>query len=384
MKLQKLVINGFGPYASRQELDFETNLQGKNMFVITGNTGAGKTTLFDAINFALYGEASGSDRETKSLRSDFADSKTPTEVELWFSLRGKEYYVKRTPSYIKPKLKGNGFVENKPTAEIKLSKDKTVTGVNQVTREVENILGITTEQFKQLVMIPQGEFKRLLNAKSEEKEDIFRKIFGTEIFQKIQNQIKEQANKLERGIREVQRDRLNKIKSFICKEKDEELFRIINAEEPNIELCMRRFQEFIQGDNEEQKELGLKVVGKGIVIDEISKDIALGDANNKKFNNLEKTKADLDKHVEKKTENENKKIALDRGRKALRVKGYEDKYIDIRNELKNIDSEMTVIQRNREAYKATYSIAEDNYKAEHNREAEKNKLFKNITEDQRY
>ena len=113
MKLQKLVITGFGPYALRQELDFEKNLQGKNMFVITGNTGAGKTTIFDAINFALYGDPSGSDRESKSLRSDFADPQTPTEVELWFSLREKDYYVKRTPVYIKPKQRGEGFVENK-------------------------------------------------------------------------------------------------------------------------------------------------------------------------------------------------------------------------------------------------------------------------------
>ena len=155
MKLQKLVITGFGPYALRQELDFEKNLQGKNMFVITGNTGAGKTTIFDAINFALYGEASGSDRESKSLRSDFAEPQTPTEVELWFSLRNKEYYVKRSPAYTKPKQRGEGFIESKPTAEIRLSKDKTMTGPTQVTKEIENILGITTEQFKQLVMIPQ-------------------------------------------------------------------------------------------------------------------------------------------------------------------------------------------------------------------------------------
>jgi len=383
MKLQKLVINGFGPYASRQELDFEKNLQGKNMFVITGNTGAGKTTIFDAINFALYGEASGSDREAKSLRSDFAEVQTPTEVELWFSLRGKEYYVKRTPSYLKPKLRGDGFVENKPTAEIKLSKDKTVTGVNQVTKEVEYILGITTEQFKQLVMIPQGEFKKLLNAKSEEKEDIFRKIFGTEIFQKIQNQIKEQANKLERGIREVQRDRSNKIKSFICKEKSEELFRIINAEEPNIEACMRRFQEFILEDNEEQKKLVLKVKGKGIVIEEISKEITLGEANNKKFSNLEKIKEDLNLLVEQKSENENKKIALDKGRKALKVKGYEDKYIDKRYELKNIASDLLVIQTNKEAFKASYAISLANYKAEQSREADKNNVIRDITENQR-
>ncbi|EQB87817.1 hypothetical protein M918_07160 [Clostridium sp. BL8] len=226
MKLKKLIINGFGPYAIKQELDFEENLKGKNMFVITGNTGAGKTTIFDAINFALYGEPSGSDRDGRSLRSDFADPESPTEVELWFSIRDKDYYIKRTPTYLKPKQRGEGFTESKATAELKLSKEKTITGAKEVTKEIENILGITTEQFKQLVMIPQGEFKKLLNAKSEEKEDIFRKIFGTEIFERVQKDIKEEANGLKRRVEQIQRDRLNRIKAFNCKDKDEELYRL--------------------------------------------------------------------------------------------------------------------------------------------------------------
>ena len=195
MRIKKLVISAFGPYADRQELDFEANLDGKNMFVITGNTGAGKTTIFDAINFALYGEASGSDREGKSLRSDFADPTTPTEVELWFSLRDKDYYIKRSPQYFRAKQRGEGFTESKPNAEIKL-KDKTVSGPKEVTRLIEEILGITCDQFKQLVMIPQGEFKKLLNSDSDKKEEIFRKIFGTKIFSDIQQNIKNEANDL--------------------------------------------------------------------------------------------------------------------------------------------------------------------------------------------
>ena len=171
MKIKKLIISAFGPYAERQELDFEENLKEKNIFVITGNTGAGKTTIFDAINFALFGEASGSERDGKTLRSDFASPETKTEVELWFSMRNKDYYVKRAPQYYRKKQRGEGLTENKASAELKL-KDKTITGVKEVTKAIEEILGINSEQFKQLVMIPQGEFKKLLNSDSDKRRNI--------------------------------------------------------------------------------------------------------------------------------------------------------------------------------------------------------------------
>ncbi|MEK6264776.1 MAG: AAA family ATPase [Clostridium sp.] len=383
MKIRKLIINGFGPYATKQELDFEKSLQDKNMFVITGNTGAGKTTIFDAINFALYGEANGCDRESKSLRSDFADPGTPTEVELWFSLREKEYYIKRTPSYIKPKQRGEGFVENKPSAEIKLSKDKTVTGVNQVTKEVENILGITTEQFKQLVMIPQGEFKRLLNAKSDEKEDIFRKIFGTEIFQSIQNNIKEQANKLKRSIEQVERDRSNKIRSFFCSEVDDGLFRLINADKHNIELIMNSFYEFIDNDRDKEKKLEIEIEQTRGLIDKILYEKTLGEANNKRFDNLEKNKGELDKLNQQIEEFKNKGIVVFRGKKALTAKRHEDKYTEKNNDIKKLKKEIEEIDKKIETYKEIYKNAEKNFKDEQGKENEKSQLIKDIDENQR-
>ena len=383
MKIKRIVISAFGPYASRQELDFEKNLEDKNMFVITGNTGAGKTTIFDAINFALYGEASGSDREAKSLRSDFADPQTPTEVELWFSLREKDYYVKRTPVYIKPKQRGEGFVENKPSAEIKLPKDKTITGVNQVTKEVESILGITKEQFKQLVMIPQGEFKKLLNAKSDEKEDIFRKIFGTEVFQNIQNQIKQQANKLEKGIREVRRDRLNKIRSFDCKEKDEDLFRLINADSPNIENIMKSFSEFIERDKEEKSKLEEKLKEESKLIEKISNEITVGKATNDTFEKVEKNKEELEKLNKQVEEFDNKKLQVKWGEKALTVKGYEDKYNEKNKDFKTLEADIKVIDKNIDTYKETYTKAEEKFNKQKGREEEKNNLNKDIIENQR-
>ncbi|WP_291571748.1 AAA family ATPase [Clostridium sp. UBA4548] len=383
MKLQKLIINGFGPYATKQELDFEGNLKGKNMFVITGNTGAGKTTIFDAINFALYGEPSGSDRDGRSLRSDFADSDTPTEVELWFSIRNREYYIKRAPSYLKQKQRGEGFTESKATAELRLSKDKTITGAKEVTKEIENILGITTEQFKQLVMIPQGEFKKLLNAKSEEKEDIFRKIFGTEIFERIQKEIKEEANKLRRRVEQVERDRLNKIRAFSCKDKDEELYRLISAEKPNIELLITKFYDFIEGDKKEEKTLEENIVLINNSIAKINENIALGEETNKKFINLEKCKEELNKLNEQVKNFEEKKTQLDRGRKAITVKVYEDKYEEKKNEFKRLDIALKSLEEKVQTCKKDLEKATEEFLKQQGREEEKNSLIKSIDEIQR-
>jgi len=380
MKLQKLIITGFGPYASKQELNFEESLQGKNMFVITGNTGAGKTTIFDAINFALYGEASGSDRDGKSLRSDFAEGDTPTEVEIFFSLRDKEYYVKRSPSYFKPKKKGEGFTESKPTAELKIIGSKTITGSKEVTREIESILGISSDQFKQLVMIPQGEFKKLLNSKSDEKEEIFRKIFGTEIFEKIQRDIKDQAIKLRKTVEQVERDRASKIRSFICSEENEELFRIINEDKLNIDLIMKSFEEFIDKDKEEQVLLDKKIKTINTAIEKISESLTVGKEINRKFENLEKTKEELNSLTNLIKDYEYKGISLGRGRKAITVKVYEDKYNEKNAYLKKINGDILELEKKIVIYKESNLKAEEELKLQQSKEKERDQLIKNIDE----
>ena len=380
MKLKKLIITGFGPYASKQELDFEENLKGKNMFVITGNTGAGKTTIFDAINFALYGEASGSDREGKSLRSDFADSDTKTEIEMLFSLRDKEYCVKRTPSYLKPKKKGEGFTENKPTAELQIIGGRTITGTKEVTREIEAILGISSDQFKQLVMIPQGEFKKLLNSKSDEKEEIFRKIFGTEIFERIQRDIKDQSIKLRKAVEIVERERASKIRSFSCSEKDFELSRLISEDKLNIDLIMRSFEAVIERDKEEQISLenNIKVINE--TIEKISESITIGKEINKKFENLEKNKEELNHLTSLIKEFESKAFSLERGRKAISVKVYEDKYNEKNTYLKKINKDILELEKRIENYKASNIKAEEEFKIQQSKETERNKLIKDIDE----
>lgn len=195
MKPLKLVISAFGPYAKEENIDFSL-LNGKNIFLITGATGAGKTTIFDAISYALFGEASGSARDNDSLRSDFASPDRLTFVELDFELRGETYHIKRIPQQLKPKVKGEGFTTQSSEAELILPNGKVRTGTNNVTNKINEILGITKEQFKQIVMLPQGEFKKLLLADSKEREVIFRKIFGTYNYEKIQSILNDKAKEL--------------------------------------------------------------------------------------------------------------------------------------------------------------------------------------------
>ena len=198
MRPIKLTISAFGPYASKQVIDFE-ELKGRNIFVISGKTGAGKTTIFDAISYALYGEASGESRETDSLRSHFADDNTETYVELEFELRGEKYTVNRVPKQKKKKARGERYTEKSADATLTLPDGKVITKVKNVTDKIIEILGITREQFKQIVMLAQGEFKKLLLADSVEREGIFRKIFNTYDFEKIQAELKDKAANLSKN-----------------------------------------------------------------------------------------------------------------------------------------------------------------------------------------
>lgn len=379
MRIKKMIISAFGPYADRQELDFETNLDGKNMFVITGNTGAGKTTIFDAINFALYGEASGSDRDGKSLRSDFADPSTPTEVELWFSLRGKDYYIKRSPQYFRAKQRGEGFTESKPNAEIKL-KDKTVSGPKEVTRLVEEILGITCDQFKQLVMIPQGEFKKLLNSDSDKKEEIFRKIFGTKIFSDIQQNIKNEANNLKKSIEIIQRDRENKIKSFICRNDDEELINIINNKDLNISLILEQFKNSITKDKEEEEEVKKKLNNINNEINIISKELTLAKETNKKLEDLKKYKDELENLYLLKDEYKLKEEKLKLAKRAQTALSFEEKYEEKKRYLNKSKEALKISEANLLKYKEELEKADLKFKEEINKENLKNQLIKNLDE----
>lgn len=190
MKPIKLIVSAVGPYAEKMpEIDFE-QFEEKGLFLISGDTGAGKTTLFDAICFALYGETSGTYRDTKNLRSEYAESSTESFVDFFFSHQGKNYHVHRCPSYDRPKQRGEGFITEKEKAVFYCEGETPIEGINSVNAAVIELLHIDARQFKQIAMIAQGEFYNLLNAKTEERTGILRKIFKTEGYQKIEFKLK--------------------------------------------------------------------------------------------------------------------------------------------------------------------------------------------------
>ncbi len=196
MRPLKLTMSAFGPYADRTVIDLR--LLGKSgLYLITGDTGAGKTTIFDGITFALYGEASGQNREPVMLRSQYAKPETPTEVELVFECKDKVYTVRRNPEYERGKLHGEGKTVQKANAELILPNGKVVAKKTEVDIAVKEIVGIDRKQFLQIAMIAQGDFLKLLLASTEDRKKIFRQIFKTEPYDKLQTQLKTEYLALE-------------------------------------------------------------------------------------------------------------------------------------------------------------------------------------------
>lgn len=198
MRPLTLTLSAFGPYAGQITLALEQ--LGKNgLYLIRGDTGAGKTSIFDAIAFALYGEASGDQREAAMFRSQYAAPDTPTFVELTFESAGKTYRVRRVPEYTRPAKRGGGVTLQRAEAELTMPDGRVVTRVKEVGQAVREIVGVDREQFAQIAMIAQGDFLKLLVASTEERMRIFRQIFHTGRYQKLQAALRDQLAALSRA-----------------------------------------------------------------------------------------------------------------------------------------------------------------------------------------
>jgi exonuclease SbcC len=197
-------MSAFGCYAGKQAVDFET-LGNEGLYLITGDTGAGKTTIFDAVTFALYGETSGDNRKAEMLRSKYAEANAETSVEFSFQYHDKVYFIKRNPAYARAKQRGEGTTEEKADAELHLPDGRVVTKLRDVNAKVEEILGINREQFVQIAMIAQGEFLKVLHASTEDRIEILRKIFFTDAYKVFQDRVKKDANGLAAEIKEQRR-----------------------------------------------------------------------------------------------------------------------------------------------------------------------------------
>lgn len=244
MRPYKLIMSAFGPYAGRTEVELDK--LGKNgIYLITGDTGAGKTTIFDAVTYALFGEASGENREASMLRSKYADADTPTEVELFFSCRGKDYYVKRNPEYERPKSRGEGVTYEKANAELHLPDGRVITKLREVNAALTEIIGVDRDQFTQIAMIAQGDFLKLLLSPTDERKKIFQKLFKTQSYYFLQEKLKTESGKLGREYETIKNSISQYINGIVCDADSVEYPGVIKAKndeltvEDTIELLKR-------------------------------------------------------------------------------------------------------------------------------------------------
>ena len=219
MRPIRLTISAFGPYAGCVVLELD-KLGQRGLYLITGDTGAGKTTIFDAITFALYGEASGDHRDAGMFRSKYAEAETPTFVELEFAYRDKTYLVRRSPEYQRPKARGEGFTTQKAEAQLTMPDGAVLGKPREVDAAIRDIMGIDRNQFLQIAMIAQGDFLKLLLAPTEDRKRIFRKIFKTDLYQRLQEDLKRESGALRDRCTEARQSVNQYIAGIQCEEND--------------------------------------------------------------------------------------------------------------------------------------------------------------------
>lgn len=376
MRPLKITINAFGPYASKEVIDF-TKLENKNIFLITGPTGAGKTTIFDAITYALYGETSGDERSAENLRSDFAKEDVLTQVEMEFELRGEKYHIQRIPKQKKRKSKGEGYTEQKPEATLKeLNGDKIITGVTNVTKEIESLLGINASQFRQIIMIPQGQFRKLLTSDSQEREKVLQRLFDTSIYKIITDKLSYKSNELRANIGEEETRRNERIKGINCGE-NLELKEFINNDKP-IDEKIVKIEEYINENKEE-----IKNIEKEINEIELKEKKEQKKYNNAKNNNEKIKRRDELAQLKKKKDEEKETIEktrqiLQMTRTCRELKHREDTYLEISNEKQSKEQELSKNQSNAINSEEKLKELKKELEKEENKENDKDKLYKEI------
>lgn len=377
MRPLKLTMSAFGPYASVEEIDF-TKLQGKNIFVISGPTGAGKTTIFDAISYAIYGEASGSDRKQENFRSDFAGDDVLTYVELIFELHGKTYYVKRIPNQKKKKARGTGYTDQKSDAEFKdITQGKIISGIKDVDTKVNEVMGINYKQFKQLVMLPQGEFKELLIADSKTKGEILGKIFNTEEFLKIQYKLDDMAKKLYYDVDGLKKSRVTNIQNINTGE-NQALADIINQETINSTESLEALKNNIEEDKALKKTMDTRLQGEQDVIDKIKNEITLGNEINNGFKSkvfIEEEKNELDIHRESV---KSKVVSLKKAKEARNIKSEEESFLGSGKAVAEREKAKKVIENNIVEKKKDLELAKKNYEEQQEKSEEGEKILSEL------
>ena len=289
MRPLNLTMSAFGPYAGVQMLDM-AQLGAEGLYLVTGDTGAGKTTIFDAICYALYDEPSGASRDARMMRSTYADVDTDTYVELTFEHMGKTYRVKRNPSYERRKKKGEGTTQQEAAAELYLPDDSVIANRTKVNSYLQELLGVDREQFSQISMLAQGEFKELLVAESGDRQKIFSKLFHTSRYFVLQKRLQDETRKLQ-----SERDDMKKsIEQYISG--------IVFGEDDPLGLSVQKAK-----DGQMPIDEVITLIGKLIVTEK-----ARTDSYEKQIGTLETRVGELDTLIGKAQQTEKARVQLEK------------------------------------------------------------------------
>ncbi|MFD2046538.1 AAA family ATPase [Ornithinibacillus salinisoli] len=383
MKPLKLTLTAFGPYKYTEVVNFQ-ELNENNLFVISGNTGAGKTTIFDGICFALYGSASGMDRDDhKMLRSDFADDNTHTSVELEFELHGRMYRILRQLGHVKHGNKSRTgekyeFYEKVDGREVPCV-DRQI--VSEIDKKVERIIGLTQDQFKQIVMLPQGEFRKLLTSQTENKEAILRRLFKTESYKQMNELLKHKKSLIEQEFKQSEQMRkqfVQNISAALPKREDSLLFQFLSEEHYNVNQIVSGledeasfYKEQINVDQEIYRK-AYEAHGKK------QEDYSNAKALNERFVDLDQKESQLKSLQEQLPTISTKEKQLEKAERASKIEAYEKQAIEWRKEENLKTKALAEVKLAKEKADKQLKQAQDVYLQEENKKTHREEISKRL------
>lgn len=361
MKPLKLTISAIGPYAAQPPtIDF-AQFAPRGLFLISGDTGAGKTTIFDAICFALYGETSGQWRDTDNLRSQFAQPDTISFVDFSFSHQGQIYRIYRQPAYSRPKKRGGGQTQEAEKATLYCGEDTPTEGKNQVNKRIQEILQISFQQFKQIAMIAQGEFWNLLNASTKERTKILRTIFMTSPYQNLEAELRSRRADSQKNRQRVENSVIQYFLETTAAEDSRFADKLTELQSQtrqsgsawNIEDMLNALTNLIEEDQANLQTANLNLQTAQTALDQLKEQLATAKVNNEFLNRLAAFRRQQQQLAEKAAAIKQQESLLLRQKTALRevqpaYQRWQESDQEVNNLLAGIDKQQTDLQKARQ------------------------------------